>query len=230
MSENPEQLVTPDSRKRIREESSPTSDSSPSLSPPCKRMPSEFVDNLLAALDDERICKRLGDIISHSLRQKVEDQEKTTQALETKITELENCQKIQESLIDDQEQYSGRECVRIWTDEKEENGEDTDAIVLELAKKMEVPLTLQDVSRSHRVGRPGTGKPRAIICRFASWRTKRRFMKGRTALKKTKIFVSDDLTKARSHLFYLARQKKTQGKCVQCWTFDGKIFLKKSED
>ena len=55
MSENPEQLVTPDSRKRIREESSPTSDSSPSLSPPCKRMPSEFVDNLLAALDDERI-------------------------------------------------------------------------------------------------------------------------------------------------------------------------------
>ena len=78
-------------------------------------MPSEFVDNLLAARDDERICKVLGDITSHSLRQKVEEQEKTIQALETKITELENHQKIQESLIDDQEQYSRRECLRIWT-------------------------------------------------------------------------------------------------------------------
>ena len=86
-------------------ESSPTSDSSPRLSPPCKRIPSEFVDSLLAALDDERISKH----ISHTLRQKVEEQENTIQ-----------------------------ECVRIWTDEKELNGEVTDAIVLELAKKMEI--------------------------------------------------------------------------------------------
>ena len=119
-------------------ESSPTSDSSPRLSSPCKRIPSEFVDNLLAALDDERISKQLGNIISHTLRQKVEEHENTIQALETKITELKNHQKIQESLRDDQEQYSRRECVRIWTDEKEQNGEVTDAIVLELAKKMEI--------------------------------------------------------------------------------------------
>ena len=99
-----------------------------------------------------------------------------------------------------------------------------------LATKMQVPLKVEDISRYHRMGRPGTGKPRAMICRFLSWRIKRQFMKSRPALKDSKVFVSDDLALARSHLFYLARQKNVQSKCFQCWTFDGNVFLKKAEN
>ena len=129
MLEEADPLVTPDTRKRTREESSPSIDSSPSLSPPpLKRMTTEFVDNLLTALGDERICNRLGDIISASLRQKVEDQEKSIQVLEQKVAELENKQRIQDAKADEQEKYIRRENVRIWTGEKENEGENTDTI------------------------------------------------------------------------------------------------------
>ena len=71
--------------------------------PPLKRMTTEFVNNLLTALGDERICNRLGDIISASLRQKVEDQEKSIQVLEQKVAELENKQRILDAKADEQE-------------------------------------------------------------------------------------------------------------------------------
>ena len=232
MLEEADPLVTPDTRKRTREESSPSIDSSPSLSPPppLKRMTTEFVNNLLTALGDERICNRLGDIISASLRQKVEDQEKSIQVLEQKVAELENKQRIQDAKPDEQEMYSRRENVRIWTGEKENEDENTDTIILKLATKMQVPLKVEDSSRSHRVGRPGTGKHQAIICRFLSWRIKRQFMKSRPALKDSKVLVSDDLTRAWSHLYYLASQKQVQSKCFQCWAIDGNVFLKKAEN
>ena len=91
--------------------------------------------------------------------------------------------------------------MRIWTGEKKNEGENTDTIILNLATKIQVLLKVEDSSRSHRMGRPGTGKHRAIICRL---------MKSRPALKDSKVFVSDDLTRARSHLYYLASQKQVQ--------------------
>ena len=99
-------------------------------------MTTEFVNNLLTALGDERICNRLGDIMSAFLRQKVEDQEKSIQVLEQKVAELENKQRIQDAKADEQEQYNRRENVRIWTGEKENEGENTDTIILNLATKM----------------------------------------------------------------------------------------------
>ena len=99
-------------------------------------MTTEFVNNLLTALGDERICNRLGDIMSAILRQKVEDQEKSIQVLEQKVAELENKQRIQDAKADEQEQYNRRENVRIWTGEKENEGENTDTIILNLATKM----------------------------------------------------------------------------------------------
>ena len=109
-------------------------------------MTTEFVNNLLTG--DERICNRLGDIISASLRQNVEDQEKSIQVLEQKVAELENKQRIQDAKADEQEQYSRRENVQIWTSEKENEGENTDTIILNLATKMQVQLKVEDISGS----------------------------------------------------------------------------------
>ena len=48
-------------------------------------------------------------------------------------------------------------------------------------------------------------------------------MKGRRELRDTDIYVSDDLTRRRSNLFYLARQKKKLKRCAQTWTFDFRV-------
>ena len=228
------QPVTPgakDSRKRGRLETSPGT-ASPTLSPPHSRykMASEFADMLHSALEDERIKNKLSEIIGASLHEKIQEQQHEITELKKRVTELEVCKRAQESTLDDQEQYSRRDCVRIWTNEPEKNGEDTDAIVAAIATKMNVPLNPDEVCRSHRVGKKNGDKSRAIICRFISWRVKRRYMKGRPALKHTTIFISDDLTRKRSHLFYLARQKKKSHLCHSCWTFDGRIFLKMTEE
>ena len=183
-------------------------------------IPSEFADILHKALEDKRITTKLSDIVCGSLHQKIT-------ALERRVAELEKCQKGHEIVFDDHEQYSRRENVRIWLDVPEKNGENTDQLVLDVAKKMDVNLSLDDVSCTHRVGRvPGDNKkPRAIICQFTNLRVKSRFMKARPALKRTKIFISDDLMQRRSHIFFMARQKKKVNLCDSCWTYDGKIYI-----
>ena len=55
-------------------------------------------------------------------------------------------------------------------------------------------------------------------------------MKGRRELRDTDIYVSDDLTRRRSNLFYLARQKKKLKRCAQTRTFDGNIFVRVTDD
>ena len=114
--------------------------------------------------------------------------------------------------------------------ETESCDDDTDKIVMEVASKMNVPIKLEEISRAHRVGKPSQNKPCAIICRFLNWRVKHSFMKGRSSLRDTKMYVSEDLTKARSHLYYLVRQKQKAKKCAQCWTNDGNVFLKKTDE
>ena len=228
--EGAEQVNTPLSRKRDRDTLSPST-TSPTLFPPAKKPATKmatpsFADDLLAALDDDRISKRLGDIISESLRRKIEQQAAKIDTLEAKVSALEKNLRVQDTLLDDQEQYSRRDNVMIWLPEKETREDDTDTIVMAVAAKMNVPMKLEEISRSHRVGKPSPDKPRAIICRFLNWRVKHRFMKARATLKTTKIYVSEDLTRVKSHLFFLTRQKQKEKKCAQCWTFDGKIFLK----
>ena len=170
-------------------------------------IPSEFADLLHKALEDKRITTKLSDIVCGSLHQKLVEQEEKITALERRPAELEKCQKGHEIVLDDHEQYSRRENVRIWLDVPEKNGENTDQLVLDVAKKVNVNLSLDGVSRTHRVGRVSgdNKKPRAIICRFTNWRVKSRFIKARPALKKTKFFISDDLTHRRSHIFFIEK-------------------------
>lgn len=42
------------------------------------------------------------------------------------------------------------------------------------------------------------------------------------------IFISESLTTYAKHLYYLARTLQKEGKCDSCWTYRGKIFIKKT--
>ena len=225
------QLVTPQrtdsTRKRDREDDSPTT--SPSVLPPTSKsvkMSEEaiaFVNNLVAALQDPRVTAAFGTIHDEAPKKQLEKRDAEIDTLKARVASLEG-------IVEEQEQYSRRNCVRVWMDQKEEQADSTDDIILSVAKKMDVDVKMDEICRSHRVGRTSDrrdAKPRAIICRFTSYRVKQRFMRGRKGLKDTKIYVSDDLTRQRADLFNKTRQKKKKKLCSQCWTFDGKIFLRK---
>ena len=118
MLQSDDQLTTPttgESRRRKRE----SSDTSPTnLPPPCKltvRMSTEFADSLLAALENEHIARRLSVIITASLHQKLDRQAEEIAESKQKVAAMEERKTVQDSIIDDHEQYSRRECVRIWS-------------------------------------------------------------------------------------------------------------------
>ncbi len=65
-----------------------------------------------------------------------------------------------ETQVDEMEQYSRRNCLRI-SGITDQPGESTDSIVLQIASELGANLTSSDIDRSHRVGRPRPRQPGA---------------------------------------------------------------------
>ena len=127
-------------------------------------------------------------------------------------------------------------------------GEKEDCIkpVLEIAKKMNVPLSEEDIERCHRLGKPRTnGTSRPIIVRFSSFRKKKALMKNKKSLRlspeelqnltpkerKQRLsknpFIVEDLTPFRNHMFHYIRTWNDTNKKFDVVTTDyGQIVLK----
>lgn len=136
--------------------------------------------------------------------------------------------------LDDQEQYSRREALRV-DGIPEVNNESTDALILELCNeglKLDPPLKTEDISRSHRSGDRAKFGKRTILVKFSSYRIRDRVIRARKHLKslhrdgQAPIFMNEDLTKRRAHLAYLARGLKKEKRVLDTWTWDGLIRVK----
>ena len=97
------------------------------------------------------------------------------------------------------------------------------------------PLQPGDIERVHRLGRKtDTIRPRAVIARFVSGKTRDRVYRSRATLKTHnhstdqhhKIFINEDLTTMRSNLAYATRTLKKSKRITDCWTFNGKIVTR----
>ena len=145
--------------------------------------------------------------------------------LEEKTTHLE-------AKLDDLEQYSRRNSVRISRITENEKGEDIENIIATVLDDMKVSykITLKDIM--HRIGQRVslTNKmhSRQIIVQFRDYKTKRAFIKKRKILrtKRLNVYVAEDLTQKRACLFYLTRNMKKQHAILDCWTCDGWIVIK----
>jgi len=154
-------------------------------------------------------------------------------SLKTRITQLENAAEIAE-------QYSRRNCLRV-TGIKENPGESTDEIILNMARAIDADVSLADIDRSHRVGKISATseseteppKPRAIIVKFATYRARRSFYKARTKSKTCgykNIFVNEDLTQYRNIVLYQARKLVREERLEGAWSSDGTILIKDNKD
>ena len=59
---------------------------------------------------------------------------------------------------------------------------------------------------------------------------KRAIMKNARKLKGSKLFINEDMTKARATMAWEARNLKREGKITDTWTRDGVIFVKLGEN
>ena len=159
------------------------------------------------------------------LQDKLRDQNARITELEGKVDNLSCCLTSANQRIDDMEQYSRRSSLRVWSTVKETTGEQTDNIVCDVAKELGLTIDSDEIDRSHRVGRPSTNKPRAILVKFISYKTRDKLYNARRKAKKG-IFISEDLTRHRQDIFYKARQHQKAGTFSHTWTKDGRILVR----
>ena len=180
-------------------------------------------------MTDQRVADAVSKLLIMPLREELRQRDQKISELEKQVTTLENRVVSLEDELDNQEQYSRRNNLRIWSDSLEENAaENTDQIVLNHANKLGVVIAASDIDRSHRVGRRTPGKPRPIIVKMSSYRARCDLYSARKRVKD--VFISEDLTKARTQLLYAARKAKADGYIKQTWTTDGKVKVRLQDD
>ena len=120
------------------------------------------------------------------LQDRIDSVEKTNVELRTENRALSTKVETLEKQIEQAEQYSRRNCLRV-SGLKEEASEDTDTLIMTLASTVGSEIQISDIDRSHRVGNPRQqrDRPRDVIVKFSTYRSRQNFFKHRTALKDT---------------------------------------------
>lgn len=182
--------------------------------------------------------RKLNDTLSNridTLSNRIDQLEVRNAGNEAKIKSLE--EKLDrkteelEQAIDDNSQYSRRNCLLIHGVPEVPN-ENIDVIISQtLNTQMNLGISVENlVDRAHRLGKPGGGgrvtrnnksKVRPIIVKFTSYRTRRTVFYTKKNLKGTGILITESLTKRRYKLL-LAAQEKYGHK--SCWTIDGRVM------
>jgi exosome complex exonuclease DIS3/RRP44 len=187
------------------------------ITPPSAKA-TAFIEDLKLALADSGIRIAFKDIFKEVIFQEVRALKAHVRTLERKIEDLE--------------QYSRRSCVMISGFPDSPNEKSTDAVVLKLAKAMDIEVEVGDISRSHRLPtRVRSDRPRDIVVSFTTYNMRHKFHTSRSKLKDSpeyrgKVYINEHLTSQRNKVFYESRQAKKRGKLVDTWTYDGKIMVK----
>lgn len=147
-------------------------------------------------------------------------------------------------VMEEQEQYSRRNCLRFQGIKESTNEVTDDAIIKLVREKLHIDIQPSDIDRSHRIPLRARDKPvkrmtnvdakeaeetqaKPIIVKFARYNVRSAVYKARSKLKGSNVYIHEDLTRMRSELVYEAR-KHEQIKRV--WTNDGRVTALTKDD
>ena len=207
-----------------------TSDSSSIPSITLKEHDLKTIADILHSSFEPNIAQMVDNIISgvvDGLKATISSLEKENRSLKTRVASLE-------ARVDAAEQYSRRNCLRV-AGVPENSSENIDDYVVDMAKAIGVDISVNDIERSHRVGKPRAPgrRPRDIIVKFVSYRVRRRVYAART-LTKTKgfmgVYVNEDLTKSRNELIGKARRMVKLKYIKSAWSSDGTILVRLGDE
>ena len=163
-------------------------------------------------------------------------------SLKAQVLSSANDLKSVQKSLNDLEQYTRRDSVEIrgipLPEESQE--EDTNEIVLQLSKKMGIPLERKDISVSHQIRSRSLVDP-AIIVKFVRREVRERLYRARKRLKsittadfgfsvEKKIIINESLTPKNKELFKDCLRFKKDNNFKFLWTNAGKIFLRRNAD
>lgn len=173
------------------------------------------------------LAKSIAAIVVKKYEQQQNEMREKLDTLESTITEKETIIAKLEDRIQDLEQYSRRNSLRVFGI-PEAPREDAQAVVVNMFKKsMGVTLNNFSLDRVHRIGKPSQGKIRPIIVKFTNYNDRATVFQKKKLLKGSKMTVFEDLTKSNMELLNAAKSKYGRN---NVWSFDGKIFVKSDNE
>ncbi|CAH0721883.1 unnamed protein product, partial [Brenthis ino] len=106
----------------------------------------------------------------------------------------------------------------------EAKNEDVTAVMVKLlSDRLDLPdLSIEDISRCHRIGSSKVDKHRVVLIKFKRLLIRNQVWYAKTKLKNTGTTISEFLTKTRHDAFMAARQRFGVSKC---WTREGVVFV-----
>lgn len=145
----------------------------------------DFINGMLAALSNKEVIEKLQTVVVNDLRKEVaylrcviEKKDATIESLTKRVDDLEVA-------LDDHEQYSRRNSLRLFGLVESENEDITkrtiDALNESMNPKLSPPLRLEEIDRIHRVG-PRDKPSRPVLVKFATYASRRRIYKARVGL------------------------------------------------
>ena len=188
-------------------------------------------ENFIARLQE----RLLGPIVSRHVAEAVRVKNQEIEHLRSQLTAVR-------ADMDNLEQYSRRNTLTI-SGIPETEREDTDALVIGLAKAAGVTVTSADLDRSHRVGQFKRDKPRQIVAKFVSFNKRQELLEARRNLRAGRVqqhpiltqrvlsqtFIAESLTRKNQMILFVARQLRRKGKIHSAWTNNCQIKIRARE-
>ena len=134
--------------------------------------------------------------------------------------------------LEELKQYGHRNALRVFNPTWRENEDDsTDGLILTLCDEFALGIKREEISRSHRVGKPVPSKPRPILVKFVSYRSREKLYDARKSIAETHPYIRiyEDLTKTTNELAYKALECRRQGRIHHTWVYDGNVFVRTYE-
>jgi hypothetical protein len=136
-----------------------------------------------------------------------------------------------EDTLDDQEQYSRRNCIVVHGLPERDNENIEDVVVHFAQNKLGFSRFKVDlIDRCHRIGKPRTKinaagasetHPRAVIIKLVAYRCRSEMWRNKSKLKRSGIKITESLTSKRLNLL---RQARDLVGPFHAWTDDGRIL------
>ena len=195
-----------------------------------KRVIEELKSELLETKEAQSKAEEKIQVLGDALKYHREYTDDHFDQFAKQIEDFRNVFKGHRQVIDEQEQYSSRECILLHgipepRSSQEKRKENTDQLFVdEINTRLNEKLTLTDLDRSHRLGKPeGRKGPRPIIVKLLRYNDKERIFRKKKLLKGSKIMLTERLTRRRNLFLRYAKEKFG---LKNVWTKDGDIYVK----
>lgn len=173
----------------------------------------------------ETVQSVIAPIVKTAVSEAVAEKEREIESLRSELRETQQ-------IVNDLEQYSRRYCLDI-SGVPESTGEETDSLVMEVARAAGVTISRDDIEVSHRVGKPRPGKTRKIILRCGTFRKRQELFQARKVLRSDaacEVFISENLTRHNSEIMYQARKLRHEKTIAAAWTDNGRPKIRVTEN